>query len=331
MTIPLSLLQSLQQNEPQKAWADVVSTAWDICSQPFFGASASSEVTKRDKSLADLDLFLATAGWDLWEQFENSAEKTSTALQSWWSERPTGKAVLVLDALSLRESPWLLEGVKQRGYQLHTSVARAAELPADTTPFAKALGFGQRSTLSNNGGKNSSTFPNARTETTDIPWEDCAALIGSETDWFFWHHWPDNRLHDHDDPGKGLNTLTEEVQQHLTSDAFWGFVERLTEGRRLIITGDHGYAASGIFPDSSKEQTDYLKKKFKSGRCTSSDLEAGDWAPPIDLYVESNQGPHLFVLGRRKWRSQGGYPTLTHGGLSILEVLVPFIEISRVS
>lgn len=36
-----------------------------------------------------------------------------------------------------------------------------------------------------------------------------------------------------------------------------------------------------------------------------------------------------FALGRRKWKSQGGYPTLTHGGLSLLEVAVPFIELSR--
>ena len=34
-------------------------------------------------------------------------------------------------------------------------------------------------------------------------------------------------------------------------------------------------------------------------------------------------------LWRRKWKSQGGYPSLTHGGLSLLEIAVPFIELSR--
>jgi hypothetical protein len=38
---------------------------------------------------------------------------------------------------------------------------------------------------------------------------------------------------------------------------------------------------------------------------------------------------HTLALGRRKWKSQGGYPTLTHGGLSLLEMAVPFIEIEK--
>jgi hypothetical protein len=34
------------------------------------------------------------------------------------------------------------------------------------------------------------------------------------------------------------------------------------------------------------------------------------------------------VLGRRQWTIQGGYPTLAHGGLSLLEVAVPYIELT---
>jgi hypothetical protein len=40
-------------------------------------------------------------------------------------------------------------------------------------------------------------------------------------------------------------------------------------------------------------------------------------------------GEKQFALGRRKWRSAGGYPTLAHGGLSLLEVAAPFVEISK--
>jgi hypothetical protein len=100
------------------------------------------------------------------------------------------------------------------------------------------------------------------------------------------------------------------------------FINRLATGRRLIITADHGYAASGQFPDADREQSAYLNERYKSGRATLS--------KHIDLAIEGSQGGrHLFVNGRRKWKSQGGYPTLTHGGLSVLEVLVPFIELSR--
>ena len=35
------------------------------------------------------------------------------------------------------------------------------------------------------------------------------------------------------------------------------------------------------------------------------------------------------TVGRWNWKSQGGYPTLAHGGLSLLEVLSPFVEIGK--
>ena len=47
------------------------------------------------------------------------------------------------------------------------------------------------------------------------------------------------------------------------------------------------------------------------------------------VQITSPHGAHLLALGRRKWRSQGGYPTLTHGGLSLLEVLSPWVELTR--
>ena len=51
--------------------------------------------------------------------------------------------------------------------------------------------------------------------------------------------------------------------------------------------------------------------------------------PPISLCLITEHGTNQFALGRRKWRSHGGYPTMAHGGLSLLEVAVPFIEISK--
>ena len=35
----------------------------------------------------------------------------------------------------------------------------------------------------------------------------------------------------------------------------------------------------------------------------------------------------LVVLGQRKWNIQGGFPNLCHGGLSLLEAAVPYVEL----
>jgi hypothetical protein len=47
------------------------------------------------------------------------------------------------------------------------------------------------------------------------------------------------------------------------------------------------------------------------------------------MQTNGTNGAHLLAVGRWKWRSQGGYPTLAHGGLSLLEVLSPFVELSK--
>lgn len=334
MPLPLSLLRKLQSATPDEAWANLFAHAWSICSAPLQAEKVAPEVTKRDAEVGAADLFLATAGWDLWRSFETDVPRTAHVLTSWWGERSSGRAVLVLDAMSLRETPWLLEGAAQRGYTVHQARPTGAEIPADTTPFAKALGFTSRGSLQNNGGATTGRLPGATTDSTDLPWADCAAQINAAQDWLLWHHWPDARLHDLSAPGHGLAALAREAAERLRSEAFWDLVHRLTTGRRLVITADHGYAASGLFTDThDSAQSQYLKQRFKSGRWAAlSDLEQpnpGAWVPPIDLHLKTAHVEGTFALGRRKWRSPGGYPTLTHGGLTLLEVAVPFIELSR--
>ena len=328
--IPLKLLRTLQSVADEDAWAELLSYAWKTCSFDISIEGASAEVERRDRTIAPVDLFLATAGWDLWSSYYNSVLRTAERLAEWWSMNPSGRAVLILDALSLREAPWILEGASKRGYTLHRAEATGAELPADTNAFAKALGFAQRSALENNGAGGSHRFHGARTDSVNLPWRECVDQIVASPDWVLWHHWPDHRMHELSSPGQGLPALAKETAIQLTTDDFWALIRELATGRRLVITGDHGYAATGLFPDvSDNDQAQHLKSKFKSGRTAFTDDVSSDWVPPVDVTLDTPHGRHAFVLGRRKWKSQGGYPTLAHGGLSLLEVAVPFIELSK--
>lgn len=333
MSLPLPLLRRLQVESPQDAWASLFAHAWSVCSAPLSVAKATQEVPRRDAALSSADLFISTAGWELWSSYESVVPRTADVLAAWWTSRASARAVLVLDALSLREVPWLLEGAAARGYTIHQARATGAELPADTTPFAEALGFSSRGSLQNDGGAGKGRLSGASTESTELPWEDCAAQLNATKDWLLWHHWLDERLHELSAPGHGLVALTREAAATLTSEGFWSLVQALTTGRRLVITADHGYAASGQFLDVDVEQTRYLKDRFASSRWKKqaelAGLPVGSWVPPIDLTLNTAHADASFALGRRKWKSQGGYPTLAHGGLSLLEVAVPFIELSR--
>lgn len=329
MVLDANVLQTLTKVSAAEAWRVIIDRTVAIASKPLAAGNAPSEVVRRDREIGVLDHFLATSGWDLWSSFGDVVERTSDRLVRWWKEPYSAKAVLILDGLSLRELPWLLQAAKERGFAVDEVGANASELPGETNEFARALGFGSRSQLQNNGGGFAHKLQPAHTECVDLPWKDCERLINSTPNWVFWHHWPDSKVHDGAGAGQGLEILTRDAAQQLSSDDFWAFVERLATGRRLVITSDHGYAASGHFPDADGEVGQFLKKTFSSGRSASGAGDTGPFVPPVALQINGPHGAHLMALGRWKWRSQGGYPTLTHGGLSLLEVLSPFVELSK--
>lgn len=329
MPLDANVVRQLTTASVEEAWRVIIDNVIEIAARPLSKGNASSEIIKRDREIGLLDHFLSSCAWDLWREFGNTVERTSDRLAAWWCEPYSAKAVLILDGLSLRELPWLLQGAKEHGFSLHGFTATASELPGETNEFAKALGYNSRSQLQNNGGGNSTRLHPACTECVNMPWRDCEGLVNAAQNWVFWHHWPDSKIHDAADAGQGLDTLTRDIAEQLSGEEFWGFAKRLATGRRLIITSDHGYAATGYFPDAEGDVGQFLKKAFSSGRNSKGCGEVGPFVPPVSLQLDSSHGTYSLALGRRKWKSQGGYPTLTHGGLSLLEVLSPYVELTQ--
>jgi hypothetical protein len=329
MALDLNTLETLTKRPAAEAWKAIAERIVAIASKPLTTATAPGEVVKRDREIGELDHFLSSSGWDLWEQFGETVERTSDHLVRWWAEPYVAKAVLLLDGLSLRELPWLLKGAKERGFTLHNVTANASELPGETNEFARALGFGSRSQLQNNGGGFGHKLQPAYTECVDLPWKDCAALVNGSPNWILWHQWPDRKVHEGAGAGQGLDVLIRDAAEQLGSDDFWLLVDRLATGRRLVITSDHGYAATGYFPDADGDVGVFLKKTFSSGRGNVGIADTGPFVPPVAMQITSPHGVHVLAIGRWKWRSQGGYPTMTHGGLSLLEVFSPFVELTK--
>lgn len=73
MSLAYDFVQKLQRAEPSEAWEAILDHAWSICSQPISEGKAEAEVARRDRAIADTDLYLATAGWDLWSVYEATA------------------------------------------------------------------------------------------------------------------------------------------------------------------------------------------------------------------------------------------------------------------
>lgn len=263
----------------------------------------------------------------MWAAYPTAAPLTSRQLQSWWSQSfgAAGKAVLIIDALSLRELPAIEAAAEARKIKLISVNATGAEAPSTTNQFAKALGAGTRADLANNTPPGTFVFANAGVYTSVIshPFQDCLSSVPNEKNIFLWHTWLDDLIH----VQKKLPDQVHKIAQtELQSDGFWAFVDRLRQGRQLVITSDHGYAVAKLFSTEERDDSivQALRKAFGASRYES---DSKSWThrfmPPI---VTTMNGHHI-VMGQRKWKVQGGFPHVDHGGLTLLEVAVPFIEL----
>ncbi|MDR0392108.1 MAG: hypothetical protein LBH59_09390 [Planctomycetaceae bacterium] len=284
--------------------------------------AAIRKLTIAKPSIVDsLEDIIAGSAWDLWETFHADNPFAVDFITQFYETNNSGAAVLILDALSLRELPELAKQAESREFCLLESGVLATVLPADTTTFAKALGFDSRSDLEK--GKMSKLLPNVYTFSSELPFFDCE--IKPEVKIMYWHHFPDSILHN----AKNLVTFNEKLKTQLTSDDFWQFVNKLLQGRTLLITSDHGYADTTNFSyiennsQGNAMKQIYGQQRFKPINNTSTNLIQS--IPPLELQL----GNYRYTLGRRKWRVSGGYPCLQHSGLTLMECFTPYIILTK--
>jgi hypothetical protein len=306
----------LDSQTPETAWAAIFSSLLDMSKQ------SSSPVALHDLTVIP-DRLLAEAAWELWESYPDHAVKTSVMLKD-WTNQGAGKAVLILDALSLREMPILLGAAIARGINpLHVNVT-GSECPSTTDHFAKAIGLPSRSALAND--TKPGTFllfgGNCYTDVVSMPFEDCT--VPPSKNIVIWHSWLDDLIHlQHKLPDQIASLASSTLQV----DGFWNFVNKLRQGRSLVITSDHGYAVSKRFSSEVQdpEAVKILRETFGASR---NKAISGPWQkrfmPPI---VMSYNKQHV-IMGQRKWKVQSGFPDVCHGGMSLLEVAVPYMELS---
>lgn len=174
MSAPAWLDIILDSPSPTDAWRGVFARLRDLA------VTCGSPVDLHNQTVAP-DRLLAETAWELWGSYPEAAPRTATHLKEWCAAPSSiGRAVLVLDALSLREMPWLLGGAQARDIQPTDVRVTGAEAPSDTDQFAHALGIPSRSHLAGNGAPGSfNLFPSkAYTDVISVPFEDAVGGIG---------------------------------------------------------------------------------------------------------------------------------------------------------
>ena len=330
-------------SQPKQSWESLIlseqpaAAVWaSIFTRMAELALATPSPTALHRDTIIPDRLLAESAWDLWQSFPASAPKVVDAIRTFWNapSSSAGSAVLVLDALSLRELPLIVAAGRKRGIQATRIHVQGSQVPTETDQFAMALGLSSRSKLFNNQPPQSFIFagPDVHTDVMEDPFADCVARIPAKARVFIWHKWPDEPLiHQYGEQQDGEAVVASEVKRALASDGFWALVNCLRQGRRLLITGDHGYATASEFSNEVRDDGSIrlFAGTFGAQRAVPED-PAQPWPrqhlpPPVLKFTDAG-GTWLVVVGQRKWKVRGGFPTLCHRGLSLLEAAIPVIE-----
>lgn len=317
----------LAPGSAQERWKAIFDVVAETC--------CAAEQSDLEPWLDRGDHVLASAAWDLWQGYTADAPKATDYLFDWW-ENPrggAGRAVLILDSLSVREFRIVMHAAAERGETLRAALVRGAEAPTDTESFAHRLGLSQRSQLK--GSKYPAGFrlttEGLYTDVTDgFDFGQLVSWLPPSRDVVLWHPWPDDLIHASADKSGAAKQIASVARATLTSDGFWNLLEALRQGRELLVMADHGYAISQRFVDLSGSLAEGLREHFGASRCrTLSDVSTIRRLTLVGRQpVVATIDTRAAVIGPWKWKVQGGFPHLTHGGLTLAEVCVPLMLFS---
>lgn len=219
--------------------------------------------------------------------------------------------LIVMDSMSLREAVYCqkrIDNLEIVGYTF-------SSLPTETKPFREKLS-------SKKGDRKQIILRNWNPE--DITIDRDADII--------WSPFPDKfleniqagtiRISSIDDSFEKTHTLLKAIIQ-------------MVEAEKLMIISDHGYVrlkSKEVFRTAPPKQDD-LKEVMKGRRCIrKSEIDEQAQLKAEDLVsqgylLENNE--YFLVKGRYCWPVRGPYKIYQHGGLSLLECLIPVMEVRK--
>jgi len=210
--------------------------------------------------------------------------------------------IIVMDGMSFREANLLVKDLKEKGINVAEYSYRLSALPSTTERFREKAGVKFVEVKS---GKIPSEL------SFDVP---------------IWVSYPDEILH-HAAPIHPPHEAYEITRQLLLK------ILRNAKRGEITIISDHGYILiDGVWP-LAKDDRKFLKERvFGSSRYVKvAELEQSVLEKlrslPKDLQYVAVGGDYCCVRGRYFWPIEGYGKVVVHGGLSLMECIVPYIKV----
>jgi hypothetical protein len=234
---------------------------------------------------------------------------------------PQARAAVVFDGLSLREFPLMLRLAEDSGFRVKSAGAVATCLPTETMDFVEQRVLGTRLGPSQLPGRTELAERNVEAFYLEHPTSRYSPTAGRSV--LFWSTYPDRLF---SDDGARTEALFANFHRNYIPTIWKNSVQTIPRGLPIVVTSDHGY----IFLGASFETTRASEAPSLLGQSRFKEFAPGEpfpqWNPDLQLLPERRVA---LLRGRMRTRPQGvsSRKLYHHGGFSLMEVLVPWIEL----
>jgi len=315
-----ALLERLTVPGPRLPWL----TGWlmdDIWSPAQYARLGPSEYLQEgEREVNAFEELLAAAAWRVYDEL--LAPPSPERDISTFLETSEPRAAVVFDGLSLREVPAVLRLAEQSQLEARTVGFSLAPVPSDTLEYVDQRLAAGRVAPSQLPGRRELAERGVKAHYYSHQNQQ-HRLEGIAETLLLWSAFPDNT---YADSGARFPHHFEQIQS-LLETAWLNTVQQIPKGRRILITSDHGYVffGPGLSFARANEELTPLRAYLAGERFR----RLGDGTPPPehpDLAVLGDRGVAV-IRGRVQTHppGPGGSRLYKHGGLSLMEMLVPWI------
>lgn len=278
-----------------------------------------------EEAVCRLEELIATGAQSVWDELQADCPQAPT-VKSWLGiDAPlplaNPRAAVVFDGLSLRELPLLLKMAEESGFRLKSVRVVATCLPTETNHFVDERVIGTRIGPSHLPGRAELALKNIEAFYLDQPNARHAFPVGPSL--LIWSTYPDRLFADDNARNEALFTNFH----HNYIPTIWKYtLQDIPRGLPIVVTSDHGY----IFFGASMEATRASDAPELLGQARMKEFASGEalpaWNPDLQVVPHSRTA---MLRGRLRARPQGtsSRKLYQHGGFSLMEVLVPWMEL----
>lgn len=278
-----------------------------------------------EAAVCRLEELISTGALQIWDELHADSHRAPT-IKSWLGiDAPLPlsqpRAAIVFDGLSLREMPLLLQMAESAGLRVKSAELVATCLPTETVHFVDQRVLGASIGPSQLRGRAELARKNTEAFYLDQP--NTRAVFPEGRNLLIWSTYPD-RLYFNDEAR--TEALFGTFHRDYIPTIWQCTAQALPRGVPAVVTSDHGY----IFFGASFEANRSSDAMELLGQARSKEFARDEampaWHPDLQLLPQTRTA---MLRGRLRTRASGtsSRKLYQHGGFSLMEVLVPWIEL----